>query len=84
MFDQHDDWLPTAETDRRLTREMIAHWSAFVHRGDPNSETAPLWPQWHAGDSQMIRYGDTTTDGLHPDLAFCENLRSHYLPDVAR
>ena len=84
MFDQHDDWLPTAEIDRRLTREMIAHWSSFVRRGDPNSETAPLWPQWRAGNSQMIRYGDTTTDGLHPDLAFCDGLRSHYLPEAIR
>ena len=80
MFNQHDDWLPTAEIDRRLTREMVAHWSAFVRRGDPNSESAPLWPQWRAGNSQMIRYGDTTTYGTHPDLAFCEGLRSHYLP----
>ena len=79
MFNQHDDWLPTTEVDRRLTREMVAHWSAFVRRGDPNSGTAPLWPQWRAGNSQMIRYGDTTTHGTHPDLAFCEDLRAQYL-----
>lgn len=79
MFNQHDDWLPTREVDRRLTREMVAHWSAFVRRGDPNSGTAPLWPQWRAGNSQMIRYGDTTTHGTHPDLAFCEDLRAQYL-----
>jgi para-nitrobenzyl esterase len=79
MFNQHDDWLPTEEVDRRLTKEMVAHWSAFVRRGDPNSESAPLWPQWRAGDSQIIRYGDTTTYGTHPDLAFCEGLRAQYL-----
>ena len=55
MFNQHDDWLPTEEVDRRLTKEMVAHWSAFVRRGDPNSQSAPLWPQWRAGDSQIIR-----------------------------
>ena len=79
MFDQHDDWLPTEEVDRRLTKEMVAHWSAFVRRGDPNSESAPQWPQWRAGNAQMIRYGDTTTYGTHPDLAFCEGLRAQYL-----
>ena len=79
MFDQHDDWLPNSEVDRRLTREMVAHWSAFVRRGDPNSESAPFWPQWRAGDSQMIRYGNATTQRPHPDLAFCEGLRAQYL-----
>ncbi|MGB2419650.1 MAG: carboxylesterase/lipase family protein [Luminiphilus sp.] len=84
MFDQHDDWLPSTNADRRITKEMVAHWSAFIRRGDPFAEGAPDWPQWRADSPQMIRYGDATTDGLHPDLAFCENLRSHYLPEVTR
>ena len=79
MFDQHDDWLPTTEIDRRITDEMVAHWSAFVRHGDPGSDGAPPWPQWRADKRQIIRYGDTTTDGPHPDLAFCEALRAHYL-----
>ena len=84
MFDQHDDWLPITEVDRRITKEMVAHWSAFIRRGDPTSESAPHWPQWRVGNSLMIRYGDTTTHGTHPDLAFCEGLRSHYLPEATR
>jgi len=79
MFDQHDDWLPTAEVDRRITEEMVAHWGAFVRRGDPSSGTALSWPQWRSSDPQMIRFGDETTRSVHPDLAFCERLRSQYL-----
>ncbi|MBM13795.1 MAG: hypothetical protein CME57_04450 [Halieaceae bacterium] len=81
MFNRHDDWLPTNEVDRRITDEMVAHWSAFVRQGDPASEGAPVWPKWRAIDPQMIRYDDTTTHGPHPDLGFCEALRSHYLPE---
>ncbi len=79
MFDQHDDWLPTTEVDRRITEEMVAHWSAFVRQGDPESGTAPIWPQWQSSDPQMILYGDSTGSSLHPDLAFCERLRFSYL-----
>ena len=84
MFDQHDEWLTTTEIDRRITDEMVAHWSAFVRHGDPASERAPPWPQWRADKRQIIRYGDTTTDGPHPDLAFCEALRAHYLPEATQ
>lgn len=79
MFDQHDDWLSTAEVDRRITKEMVAHWSGFVRRGEPSADSAPIWPQWHSSDPQMIRYGDSTASSLHPDLAFCKRLRSQYL-----
>jgi para-nitrobenzyl esterase len=75
MFDQHDDWLPSDEIDQRLTREMVAHWSAFVREGDPTSEGAPLWPRWRAGEGQMIRYGDQTVAQTHPDRAFCDAIR---------
>ena len=83
-FNQHDDWLPTTEVDRRITDEMVAHWSAFVRHGDPASDDAPAWPQWRANDPQMIIYNDMTTDSPHPDLAFCEGLRSHYLPEATQ
>ncbi|MBU02987.1 MAG: hypothetical protein CME55_06805 [Halieaceae bacterium] len=81
MFNRHDDWLPTTEVDRQITDEMVAHWSAFVRHGDPASDGAPPWPRWRADRRQMIRYDDMTTEGPHPDLAFCEALRSHELPE---
>ena len=81
MFNRHDDWLPTTQVDRQITDEMVAHWSAFVRHGNPASDGAPTWPQWRADKRQIIRYSDMTTDGPHPDLAFCEALRSNGLPE---
>ncbi len=31
-----------------LTQMMIATWSAFAHRGDPNNATLPHWPRFEA------------------------------------
>jgi para-nitrobenzyl esterase len=79
MFDQHDAWLPQEDTDQNITRDMVAHWSAFVRGGDPSTVGAPEWPQWRTGVGQMLRYGDQTLTGAHPDAAFCDWLRNHYL-----
>lgn len=82
MFDQHDAWLPQEDTDQHITRDMVAHWSAFVRAGDPSTEAAPAWPQWRTGVGQMLRYGDQTLAGAHPDATYCDRLRDHYLSNT--
>jgi len=75
MFDQHDDWLPSEEIDKRLTDEMVTHWSAFIRNGDPSSDGTLPWPRWRASDGYMMRYGDETSSEPHPDRAFCDAIR---------
>jgi para-nitrobenzyl esterase len=75
MFDQHDDWLPSEEIDKRLTDEMVTHWSAFIRNGDPSSDGARPWPRWRASDGYMMRYGDEASSEPHPDRVFCDAIR---------
>ena len=82
MFDQHDAWLPGNSVEQTITRDMVAHWSAFVRDGDPSTVGAPEWPQWRTEHRHMLRYGEQTSAGAHPDAAFCDRLRDHYLSNT--
>ena len=81
MFNQHDDWLPTAETrsplDQRNGRSLERICSPGGSQFGIRSAMATM-AGWQLPDDSLRRYDDLTE--LHPDLAFCEGLRSHYLP----
>ena len=60
VFDTHDDWLPTSQIDRRLTKTMKNYWTNFAKTANPNGLYLPNWPrfinklQWQGGCSLQI------------------------------
>jgi para-nitrobenzyl esterase len=74
VFGTHDAWLPTNATDLALSGAMIGYWSRFARTGDPNSESAPRWPQWSADRPQAMALGNTVGAAAHPELSLCTAL----------
>jgi para-nitrobenzyl esterase len=44
VFNRHDNWLPTEETDLALTEAILDYWVQFARSGDPNIADRPAWP----------------------------------------
>lgn len=44
------------EADRRLSDLMIAYWTNFAKRGDPNGATLPSWPRFDTGRQNYVRF----------------------------
>jgi para-nitrobenzyl esterase len=44
VFNRHDNWLPTEETDQDLTEVVLDYWVQFARSGDPNLAGRPEWP----------------------------------------
>lgn len=74
VFDTHDAWLPTDETDRRLTDEIMRYWVNFARSGDPNDAGLPAWPAFDAGDPRVLALGDLVEPRPAPDHALCLEL----------
>lgn len=71
VFDTHDAWLPTDDTDRRLTDEVMRYWVNFARSGDPNGTGLPAWPAYDAGDPRVLTLGDRVEPQPAPDHALC-------------
>lgn len=71
VFDKHDDWLPTDDTDRRLGRTMADYWRRFARTGDPNGEGRVIWPPIDAARLPTIEFGDEILVKRHPEAELC-------------
>ncbi len=43
VFGTHDEWLPTDDVDRGLTRVIQDYWVNFARTGNPNGGALPEW-----------------------------------------
>ena len=87
VFDTHDDWLPTDDDDRALTREIVTYWSRFARTGNPNAldgempgiegsaPPKPLhWPGFTAPDDDVLRLDRPLATLPHPERGLCAAL----------
>ena len=58
VFDRHDRWLPTQETDRVLTGAMLDYWVQFASTGDPNLAGRPEWAVHSRQNPAVMELGD--------------------------
>lgn len=72
VFDTHDEWLPTADTDREIGRAMMRYWAAFARTGNPNTDGLPEWPLFSARGAEALQIDDTIRVARHPEAALCE------------
>ncbi len=74
MFDTHDSWLPTTETDKQLTDVMLGYWLNFIRSGNPNGQELPTWLRYEPRQHQVQRLGNEIGSQLAPDLQLCRSL----------
>ena len=77
VFDTHDDWLPTDETDRALTTLMQHYWANFIKTGNPNSSMAVPWPPYQTSTEQVLRLDANSDAGQPASAAVCRALARH-------
>ncbi len=71
VFNTHDDWLPTNETDRKLTEIIMDYWVQFARTGDPNVPGRPQWPEFNMAEPRVMELGDEVRAIQPVDAALC-------------
>ena len=74
VFDKHDDWLPTVDVDRSITRDMQKYWTNFAKFGDPNGDTLEHWQSFEVPERTVFYLGDNYKTESHPSEKFCQYL----------
>jgi len=74
VFDMHDDWLPSEEIDRELTKVVMDYWVQFARTGDPNISNHPKWPVYTAGQATAMKLGDRVEVMHIHDQGLCKLL----------
>ncbi len=46
------------EADLRLSKAMMAYWTAFARSGDPNTAGLPEWPSYEEGEAPYLELGE--------------------------
>ena len=83
VFDSHDNWLPTEEVDRALTRAMLAYWTNFARSGDPNGPGLTRWPAVVRPSPQVLDLGTQITAFAAPDRELCDKVAPALYPGWA-
>jgi para-nitrobenzyl esterase len=56
-FQDHSwTWLPTSETDLKLSRTIETYWTNFAKNGDPNSPGLATWPFWTYASEPYLEF----------------------------
>jgi len=58
IFNTHDPFMRTTDTDVGLTKLMQQYWVSFATTGDPNSSATPKWPRFAEPDFPVLEFGD--------------------------
>jgi para-nitrobenzyl esterase len=74
VFGMHDEWLPTAAEDRKLSMLMMQYWANFIRTGNPNGGTLPDWPMFEEGRKATQRLDTALHNEPHPSAELCDIL----------
>ena len=72
VFDTHDEWLPTNEKDRELTREIQSYWLSFAKTGNPNNSDAVTWPEYDSYNDSTLVLDDEIYQRNHESSEICK------------
>jgi para-nitrobenzyl esterase len=74
VFNKHDEWLPTDETDEALTDIMMGYWINFATSGNPNGGDLPKWSANNIRDKSVQELGSHVKDVADIDAHLCQYL----------
>ena len=72
VFDTHDEWLPTNETDKKLTKEIQSYWLSFAKTGNPNNSDAVIWPEYESSNDSTLVLDDEIYQRSHESSEICK------------
>lgn len=75
VFNTHDPFMRTTDTDVALTKAMQQYWISFATTGDPNSDALPEWPRFAAPDFPVLELGDKVRTVAAPEPDLCAAFR---------
>ncbi|HUL78625.1 MAG TPA: carboxylesterase family protein [Vicinamibacteria bacterium] len=58
--------VPWQDADRSLSELMMAYWTNFARRGDPNGPGLPQWPRYTGGAGPQVMHLDVASEA-RPD-----------------
>ena len=71
VFDTHDEWLPTNNVDKDLTRKIQSYWLSFAKTGNPNNSNAVTWPQYDSSNDSTLVLDDDIYQRSHESSEIC-------------
>ncbi|TNE61050.1 MAG: hypothetical protein EP335_17255 [Alphaproteobacteria bacterium] len=74
VFDTHDGWLPTGETDRTLTDTIMAYWVNFAKTGNPNGSGLPTWQAYGPTAGYLQELGTQVGQATDVPTPLCQFL----------
>jgi para-nitrobenzyl esterase len=61
------------DEDLAFSAIIMGYWTRFARNGDPNGESAPLWPAYEPSDERHLNLDFCIKNGQHLMRAVCEN-----------
>ena len=71
VFDTHDEWLPTNNVDKELTKEIQSYWLSFAKTGNPNNSNAVTWPEYDSSNDSTLVLDDDIYQRSHESSEIC-------------
>ena len=60
IFNTHDNWLPTSDTDIAITNKIQDFWISFVKTGNPNNQLKE-WDSYDSNDFNVLSFNTETS-----------------------
>jgi len=73
IFNTHDDWLPTSDTDILITNKIQDFWVNFIKTGNPNKQLIE-WQQYDSNIFNVLSFNEKTSMKTSSSLNVCRAL----------
>lgn len=73
IFDTHDAWLPTSNTDKYLTEMIQNSWLNFMKTGNPNFDKE-VWPRHKPSKFKVLSIDKKVKSKIHDSKEVCLSL----------
>ncbi|HIG42624.1 MAG TPA: carboxylesterase [Gammaproteobacteria bacterium] len=71
VFNTHDDWLTTTDTDHLLTNMVQQYWVNFAITGNPHGDGLPPWSQYNNKARNVMELNIPAGMQPAPDQTLC-------------
>ena len=73
IFNTHDDWLPTSDTDILITNKIQDFWVNFIKTGNPNKRLTE-WQQYDSNVFNVLSFNEETLMKTSSSIDVCRVL----------
>ena len=73
IFNTHDNWLPTSDTDIAITNKIQDFWINFVKTGNPNNQLKE-WDSYDSNDFNVLSFNSETSMQTSSSAKICRIL----------